>query len=744
MRQLLTKKTNKRHIQKIFTTLITTILIISSLSALFFIGSVAKAVENPNSEPNEDIELLENRDDIRRIKHIDIDDAIDDTPPTIRSSPTSRDWSSDPIRVEVMLYDRESGLRSYSYGWGETSDPSSVGQMSFPTPITGRTYRFIAIKENPDGEWYLHVWVSDEDGNEQESCSGPYQVDKTNPNIYISINNDNEFTNNRSVTLDIEYQDEHSGISAVRYSNDRRHWTQWESPQANKEWTLIDRDGEKTVYIQAMDNAQNIAENSDSIILDRRGPEGSILINNGDEYTNSTDVELFLEYDDSLSGVKEVRYSNDRGEWSEWFEPTDFKEWILNLGDGEKVVHYQMKDFAENYNEASDTIIVDKTSPTISVSPESQTLDENNANPQIHVSINIDDSYSGVDVYRYSWSENSTHLTSSWESWESYIHPINLKKNDHGKYYLHMQTKDKIGNEKYEIFGPYQINSAPSGDINISTDETDVSTTITLSADVSDDTDIIDYEWDLNNDGETDFNGQSIDYTFNLSYNYSIKLTATDEDGAKTTITKYLNVKETNVLTTGLNYYVWKKNTSLLASELADIIGLETYDIIIVYNYSISKWNEQYVVNWSGSDKDFLIKKNDVLKIKLNGNNRYESFTIVGNSLNVYNNKNLRYINDNDGYNWVGWTEEKRIRASSIAQSIELEHFQTISVYNKSSGSYKTYVKLPNDDNVGVDALDPWIYPGDSFLVKIKNNYDKEYLTTEIDIGYTIGVDEPE
>ncbi len=744
MRQLLTKKTNKKHIQKIFTTLITTLLIISSLSALFFIGSIAKAVEHPTPESNDDIKIIDGQDNTRKIEHIEIDDAIDNTPPIIRFSPTHREWSSDPIRVEVILSDRDSGLDSYSYGWGSSPDPSSVGQMSFPTPIDGRIYRFIASKETSDGEWYLHVWASDEEGNEQESCSGPYRLDKTSPNVYISINNNNEYTNNKRVTLNIEYSDEHSGISAVRYSNDRRHWIQWESPQANKEWTLIDRDGEKTVFIQAMDNAQNIAENSDSIILDTRGPEGSILIKNGDEYTNSSDVELFLEYDDSLSGVEEVRYSNDRGPWSEWFQPTDFKEWTLNPGDGEKVVHFQMKDFAENYNEASDTIIVDKTSPTLSVSPESQTLDENNANPLIHVLINIDDSYSGVDVYRYSWSENNTHLTSSWETWESYDHPINLKKNDHGKYYLHIQTKDEIGNEKYEIYGPYQINSAPSGDINLPTDNTDVSTPVTLSANVTDDTEIIDYEWDLNDDGETDFNGQTIDYTFNLTYNYTIKLTAIDENGAKTTFTKYLNVKETKVFTSGTNYYVWRKNTQLLASELADMIGLKTNDSIILFNTTINKWNECYIINWSDSEYDFIINKNDVLKIKLIGNNRYEILSIVGNSLNVYNNKSLRFINNNNGYNWVGYTEEKRVRASNIAQSIELEDFQTISVYDKDSESYTTYIKLPNGINVGVDDLDPWVNTGDAFLVKVKNNSDKNYLTTNIDVGYTIGVDEPE
>jgi hypothetical protein len=93
---------------------------------------------------------------------------------------------------------------------------------------------------------------------------------------------------------------------------------------------------------------------------DTTPPVGSIIINNGDEYTSSTSVTLTLTAEDPESGVDEVRYSNT-GIWdSPWEKFSATKSWTLMSGDGVKTVYYQIKNndnlLSITY---SDTIILD-------------------------------------------------------------------------------------------------------------------------------------------------------------------------------------------------------------------------------------------------------------------------------------------------------------------------------------------------------------------------------------------------
>jgi len=101
------------------------------------------------------------------------------------------------------------------------------------------------------------------------------------------------------------------------------------------------------------------------IKLDKTAPAGSIMINNGDAYTNSTSATLTLTATDAASGVYQVRFSND-GVWDTepWEAITTTKAWILPSGDGTKTVYYQIKDNAGLISETySNTIMLDTTKP---------------------------------------------------------------------------------------------------------------------------------------------------------------------------------------------------------------------------------------------------------------------------------------------------------------------------------------------------------------------------------------------
>jgi hypothetical protein len=125
-------------------------------------------------------------------------------------------------------------------------------------------------------------------------------------------------------------------------------------------------------------------------VADTTPPTGTISINNGAQYTNSTAVTLNLSANDDYSGVNKMRFSNDGTNWTTEEQYNTIKSWTLSTGsDGTRRVYVQYRDGANNWsNSISDTIILDTTPP--------------------EAPVNVDD---GVD----GWSGNNTP-TFTWES----------------------------------------------------------------------------------------------------------------------------------------------------------------------------------------------------------------------------------------------------------------------------------------------------------------------------------------
>ena len=121
---------------------------------------------------------------------------------------------------------------------------------------------------------------------------------------------------------------------------------------------------------------------------DKTPPTGSVIINYGDIYTNTTSVTLTLTADDPESSIKEVRYGNTlisgRYIWGRWEKFSETKLWTLTSGDGVKTVYYQIKN---NDNLVSiiysDTIILNtQPIPTPEPTPTTEPTPEPTPNPQ--------------------------------------------------------------------------------------------------------------------------------------------------------------------------------------------------------------------------------------------------------------------------------------------------------------------------------------------------------------------------
>jgi hypothetical protein len=156
---------------------------------------------------------------------------------------------------------------------------------------------------------------------------------------------------------------------------------------------------------------------SDTIKLDTTVPTGSIVINSGDTFVNSTSVTLSLTYVDAASGVSNVRFSND-GVWdTEVWEPaTASKSWTLLSGDGTKTVYYQVKDNAGltsvTYSDSITLESPDTTPPTGSVVINGGTATTSSVS--VTLTLSATDPESGVTQMRVS------NDGSSWSSWEAY------------------------------------------------------------------------------------------------------------------------------------------------------------------------------------------------------------------------------------------------------------------------------------------------------------------------------------
>jgi len=145
--------------------------------------------------------------------------------------------------------------------------------------------------------------------------------------------------------------------------------------------------------------------------LDETAPTGSVIINDGDIWTNSTSVSLSLSYNDATSGVLEVRYSNDGSSWTAWEAAGATRAWILSTGDGTQTIYYEIKDNAKLISQFTDTIILDTTAPTGSISINDG--DAWTSSTSVSLSLTYSDATSGVLEVRYS------NDGSSWTTWEA-------------------------------------------------------------------------------------------------------------------------------------------------------------------------------------------------------------------------------------------------------------------------------------------------------------------------------------
>ncbi len=182
-------------------------------------------------------------------------------------------------------------------------------------------------------------------------------------------------------------------------------------------------------------------------------PEGSISINSGVSYTNSTSVTLTLSATDA-TGVTGYYYSessstpsaSDSG-WTSVSSTTSYSEsvsYTLSSDDGSKTIYVWYRDAAGNVSStASDSITRDTTAPTVSITSPTSDATYSTTSSTISLSGSASDSTSGV--YSVTWSNNATGssgMASGTTSWT--VSSVNLSN---GNNTITIIATDNAGNE---------------------------------------------------------------------------------------------------------------------------------------------------------------------------------------------------------------------------------------------------------------------------------------------------------
>ncbi len=305
-----------------------------------------------------------------------------------------------------------------------------------------------------DGPKTVYVRYKDNSGNVSGNFLDNIILDSTAP--AISSVTSPAMLNAGTITVSYTGAvDNLSGLQSVAlwYRKDTGGWVNSGFSQTGSSGTFnFSAIGDGIYYFAcvATDKAGNSSASpsgngSSSTVYDATAPTGSIIINSGAAFTKTAAVAITVSASDALSGVSQMRFSNDGSDWSAWESYAGVKSWTLSSGDGTKTVYAQFRDNAGNWSSwVADQIGLDTTAPSPGVvSGPSATTEPTITLTQTGAS----DALSGIKATYLYYKKNSGTWTNSGLSLQggsgSYIFTF---PSGIGTYYFAQTAEDNAGN----------------------------------------------------------------------------------------------------------------------------------------------------------------------------------------------------------------------------------------------------------------------------------------------------------
>ncbi len=361
--------------------------------------------------------------------------ACDNSPSSINKGNIYISWAGDPPPNndtsdlgDIFLVRSTDGGETWSSPITVNNDATTTDQY------------FPAVTTTPDGRVIVMFYDSRYD---------PVNNDKMDVTVAISYDGGKTFPDQRRMTDKSFSPRFSSGLTCfigdyngIASSNDKAvgAWCDFRTADTPE----IDR---KQIYSDTM------------ILAEYDSPTGSVIINDDDIFTTSTNVELKLSAVDPppiTSGLKDMRFSNDKTLWSEWEDYDPGKTWNLSSGDGIKTVYVQYRDNLNNISsdDIADTITLD------TIPPQSQVTEPagSTANTLLTVKWTASDGLgdvSGIDYVEIYWNKDSGaySLLGTYSSGETEVSFDTSLHGGYGIYGFYSIAKDKAGNKESAPIG---------------------------------------------------------------------------------------------------------------------------------------------------------------------------------------------------------------------------------------------------------------------------------------------------
>jgi len=266
-------------------------------------------------------------------------------------------------------------------------------------------------------------------------------VDAIGPSGTVVVNDDAAYTNRTDVTLRLTATDAHSGVDRMRLAAGDDEWGDWQDYALTRSITIADGDGLRSARAQFRDRAGNVSPVvSDTIELDTTAPVGSVVLNGGATFTNAAGCTAALAATDSGSGVADFRRRVGTGAFAAWESMATSHEVPLPGSDGERVVEIRYRDGAGNVSEAArDSIVVDRTAPTVSVTIGDGSASVNSS--RVTIAIAATDNLSGLEAMLV---EGGKSGASTWEA-PAVERDVELPPGE-GDRTIRVRVRDRAGN----------------------------------------------------------------------------------------------------------------------------------------------------------------------------------------------------------------------------------------------------------------------------------------------------------
>jgi hypothetical protein len=350
--------------------------------------------------------------------------------------------SADSFTVKGNASDGLSGLHNKALFSAALGQSESEGDI-----VSGLFSRNYVVSPGATESGRITVTVYDKAGNAAFQIY-TYTLDGDPPYTgSVTIAGGAEYVSSTAVSLALSSADAGCGVGGMCITHTLSCAdTDWKPYTTTLTWTLAGPDGVQTVYVWFRDHLRNTAgPYTDTVILDRLAPSGTVTIAEGSAYTTGVTVTLSLTAADATSGVEGMCVSNADTCFSSWEPFTSTKVWTLDgASDGEKTVYVWFRDRAGNVGGPfTDTILLDRQPPGVSIAyPSAGAVLTTTHQPQVVITGTASDATAGV-----AWVDVTTGTT--WVSatgTANWAYTWTLPVVNRQVYTLTAQAQDHAGN----------------------------------------------------------------------------------------------------------------------------------------------------------------------------------------------------------------------------------------------------------------------------------------------------------